>query len=116
MGYLEIGLGLLFFIAGLICSNKKLPRNMLFSKNRYPLKNDDTWRESNRYSGKICIIYGLLMILIGVLVEYVFDGSFLIYKISGTIVFCMCIMACVMPYIHYYKVFDYNGNRKKKRY
>jgi uncharacterized membrane protein len=113
MGYLLIGFGWIFVIFGLICRYVKLPRNRIIGF-RYSVsfKNNDTWRETNRYGGKLMIIFGIMEILVRALAKLVFKVDFSSI-VNMIIVLTMLAVIFVMPIIHYYKVFDQNGNRKK---
>ncbi|OBZ16315.1 hypothetical protein A8L34_26925 [Bacillus sp. FJAT-27264] len=80
-------IGLIICVTGLIVK-KKPPKtiNSLYGyRTRRSMKNQLLWDEANRYSAELMIRYGLAYALIGLILNLLFEGTYLSLVITGLI-------------------------------
>lgn len=108
-------LGLTFIIIGLIL--RVYPpehiNNSVGYITPFAMKNKDTWYESNRFSGSMLLISGIIFIPLSILIRYLYSNNLtLSMKISLFALFIIIMISILFTEIHLRKIFDKNGVKK----
>jgi uncharacterized membrane protein len=77
-------IGIIFLIAGLI-SIKFPPKkiNQLYGyRSPSSMKNQQTWDEANRFSSRYLVRLGLILVMIGLLISFIFNAEVLPIKLE----------------------------------
>lgn len=83
-------------------------------RTKQSMKNQNTWNEANKYSSKMMIFSGVILLVLSISITYLFKNSGFI---SSYISFGISLIICVLiPLItterHLNKLFDENGERR----
>jgi uncharacterized membrane protein len=107
--------GILALISGIYLKyfSHAYPDTRIGYKTDLTIKNAQTWKEANSFSGKVFIGVGIFNLVLWPLASYIFREwpSLAIMSYLLFIVLSMCILISTTEK-HLNKVFDRNGNRK----
>ena len=105
--------GIIFLISGLLVKLFPPPKNNVYGyRTSFSMKNENTWKEGNRFASIMMIISGAICIIISILDAYLNNNFF-----SKSYV-ALILLSTILPFytdIHLRRLFDKNGNFKIKK-
>ena len=111
---LLIVVGAIFFIVGLILMLKPPSKiNSLYGYRTFmSMKNQDTWKEGNRFSSRLMTGIGLGDLLIGLILNFL-DQTTGVGMVSGILIIVVsAFLLIIITEQHLRKVFDKEGKRR----
>lgn len=106
-------LGLIFLVIGIIHTNFPPRRKTWGYRSAMSLINDDTWQAANKYSGRLSIYSGIILMIHGGVVHVVFPGNEIIWAVSTLFFLILLSLALIILTERYLRrSFDKEGRRK----
>jgi len=106
-------LGLVFIIVGLVLINFP-PCSMTWGyRTPASTRNRQTWEEANRYAGKLSVIGGIILMIHGAMIHYLFSNKEAIWAISTIVL--LILLSFLLFFLterRLSKIFDKEGKRK----